>query len=67
MSRLTRYNWYALILVVLGILLIGLFASWWAALGVFLLVFGNNIELSSEELELNRLMKKGLRDVRKEG
>lgn len=52
-------------LVIAGVLLVGFFASWWAAGGVFLVVFGNNIDQASDELEINRLMDKGLRDVRK--
>lgn len=66
MTRPTRYNLVGFGLVIAGVLLVGFFASWWTAGGVFLIVFGNNIDQASDDLEINRLMSNGLRDVRKE-
>ena len=61
------YNLMGFGLVIAGVLLVGFFASWWVAGGVFLIVFGNNIDQASDELEINRLMDKGLREAEAHG
>ena len=35
---------FAIVLGVFGLFLVGEFSSWWVSLGVFTMLFGNNLE-----------------------
>jgi len=54
----TRYNWIGAALVVVGFVVIGFASSWWAAMAVFAMIYGNNIDQASDKLEMNRLKSK---------
>ena len=45
----------SLVLLTTGVVLIGLFASWPAAVGVFLVVWGNNLDAKAREARRNKV------------
>lgn len=58
-----KYNLlFQAILLISGFIIIGINAGWWAAIGVFLFVWGNNIQISNDCKEFFKKQKESKDD-----